>query len=229
MQNEEIMFSLFSANLQKKALIAINTYNSLKDSEEKQKAIQPVFLQAIKSADIATIQLLSHYVAINRYFQNPEEKSNTETTYLMQAVKFNQEKVIQLLITYRANINAPDRELSANRYGNKFIEKETPLIKAAEISPTHCIQLLLEQKGNVKTTNDKGETALHLAAARGSDLAVEILLDARADVMARTEGGRIPYTYAIRQGGMNRAAQLIAKNMRASHAETTSTAKCTIM
>ena len=70
----------------KKALIAINTYNSLKDSEEKQKAIQPVFLQAIKSADIATIQLLSHYVAINRYFQNPEEKSNTETTYLMQSV-----------------------------------------------------------------------------------------------------------------------------------------------
>ena len=72
---------------------------------------------------------------------------------------------------------------SADSYGN------TPLINAAKYCHHDCLTSLLQAGADVNRTNNKGSTALNVAASPKS---IDILIDAGADVNIPDNGGMTP-------------------------------------
>ncbi|KAK2846352.1 hypothetical protein FQN49_005808 [Arthroderma sp. PD_2] len=72
--------------------------------------------------------------------------------------------------------------------------------------------LLLRAGADVKYRNEKGETALHLAARRANSAFTDLLLSHGADAHARTDAGITPLCLAIQRGSGRCVNLLLAKN-----------------
>jgi ankyrin repeat protein len=76
---------------------------------------------------------------------------------------------------------------------------------------------MLENGVDVNSKDAQGDTALHLAACKGDDEAVELLLEFRADYTALNEGGHRPIHLATR-GDHHRVVQrLFDKHIDTKH------------
>ena len=144
------------------------------------------------------------------------------STVLMLAVERNHTEIADLLMRAQANVNA------ANEYGATalfvasanghvalirrllegkanpnapLLSGETPLMAAVDNGHLDAASVLLARGAevNAKDTNG-GQTALMWAAANRSPALVQLLLDHRADVRARSKGGFTPLLFAAQQG-----------------------------
>ena len=59
-----------------------------------------------------------------------------------------------------------------------------------------AVELAVELGDNIQATTDRGETALHAAASTGADTIVRFLVDKGADINAKDELGRTPWSRA---------------------------------
>lgn len=77
----------------------------------------------------------------------------------------------------------------------------TPLHWAAQQGNTRLVSMILRgRKVNVNLSNSDGWTPLQLAARRGSLQCVKLLLEAGANVHARTQAGKTPRDLAAANG-----------------------------
>ncbi|CAN0170775.1 unnamed protein product, partial [Ectocarpus fasciculatus] len=72
----------------------------------------------------------------------------------------------------------------------------TPLMHASGNGHPGVVGILLSKEARVSTTNDDGNTALHLAADQGHLVVTKMLLKAGASVAAPGKGGAIPLHFA---------------------------------
>ena len=104
---------------------------------------------------------------------------------------------------------AEARGLPAEALAN--IDGWTPLMAAAVAGRAGMLQLCIAARGELDGTSRFGQTALHLAARRGSDELCDLLLQAGASAKVRDERGAAPADVAARHGHAALAAVLRAK------------------
>jgi len=78
--------------------------------------------------------------------------------------------------------------------------KFQPLIAVAEDGPEETTHSLLQRGANVKEVNDKGHTALHLAAKSGRNQIVSLLHEKGCPLDERDYRGRTPLHFAASEG-----------------------------
>ncbi|XP_058835922.1 uncharacterized protein LOC131692719 [Topomyia yanbarensis] len=134
---------------------------------------------------------------------------------LHAAAKVGSIELLHFLIDQKVDINVTNkRKVSALQLAIQFnhpmavsflLEKgaiigELPLhlaILTDYTATTECVALLLQHGVDPNETDDKGRTALHLAAAYENHECLEILLKYRASVMAKDDAGIIPLHFAV--------------------------------
>lgn len=94
----------------------------------------------------------------------------------------------------------------------------TPLMAAAR-KPDHSdgydrASLLIEKGAKLDAVNDKGETALMLAAGAGNEKLVKLLLDKGADAQKKNGAGETVMAYAKRAGKTGSVSALEAKGVK---------------
>jgi len=114
--------------------------------------------------------------------------------------------IIKYLLSHKGDINFP----SSNG--------TTPLIAAAR-KPDHSdgydrASLLIDKGAKLDQTNDKGETALMLAAGAGNEKLVKLLIEKGADVNKKNGAGETVMSYAKRSGNKDNTALLESKGVK---------------
>lgn len=94
-------------------------------------------------------------------------------TPLVQAIVGNHVPIVQLLLKHGADINLVSKKAFLV---NECRKEATPLMEAAAASSLQLVQLLLEKGANVTPSNNRGDTALHLASKTGCVHVVQYLL-----------------------------------------------------
>jgi ankyrin repeat protein len=114
--------------------------------------------------------------------------------------------IIKYLLDHKGDINFP----SSNG--------TTPLMAAAR-NPDHSdgyhrASLLIDRGASLDAVNDKGETALMLAAGAGNEKLVKLFLDKRADAQKKNGAGETVMAYAARAGKSGSVSALEAKGVK---------------
>ena len=119
--------------------------------------------------------------------------TNAGATPLWVAARNNHRDSASMLLSAKANPNAAD-----NR-------RRTPLHQAARGDNLECIKLLLRRKADLDAcaVPPRNLTPLLVAADRGAAAAVDYLLRAKADHLARDGNGRTALECAKKQGHKN--------------------------
>lgn len=114
--------------------------------------------------------------------------------------------IIKYLVKNKGDINFP----SSNGI--------TALMAAARCSDTsngyEKAALLVEKGAALDIANDKGETALMLAAGAGNEKLVKLLMEKGADAQKKNGAGETVMSYAARAGNKGSAAVLEAKGLK---------------
>jgi ankyrin repeat protein len=141
-------------------------------------------------------------------------------TPFLRAVRAGDVESMKLLLEYKANAKAVTNS-GANAMlvaaGTGWRDGKT---RAPDEASVEAIKFLATLGMDVNTTNPNGETPLHAAAGRGSNLVVELLLGMGAQVNAKNSAGRTPHDVASGNTGGPAAqrvvhedtAQLLAKH-----------------
>jgi ankyrin repeat protein len=141
--------------------------------------------------DDSLLQLASEnnpYMA--HYYLRHEANVNATTTDdfatpLHRAVKNNDIKTINLLLAYKADVNAQD------------IEGLTPLHLAAERNHHDVIQILLQHGAHIDAKSKQDYSPLHYAANTGSIMACQKLIWAGADIETKDKYQHTPLDHSI--------------------------------
>jgi ankyrin repeat protein len=158
------------------------------------------------------------------YGAAPDVPGPDARTPYQQAIRTGQDQVAELLARHGANtaLSAADEFLAACRRADRAAatanlaatpdmaarltaEDHRVLADAAGHGHTEAVRLMLDLgfPPGVRSEQDDGATALHLAAAAGSTGAVRLLLDRGADIEARdTSWNSTPLEWAIVGSGM---------------------------
>jgi ankyrin repeat protein len=143
---------------------------------------------AIRKGDLATVQALLK--------DNPElanSKDRSGRTALQWAAVFGFKEISQVLLGYKADINARD---------------------SAGMTPLHYkdeVQLLLDNKADVNAGDITGATPLQYATGYNRKDIVELLLAYKADVNARDKAGRTSF-YVAKAGGYKDIEELLRQH-----------------
>lgn len=163
----------------------------------------------------ACLKMIKGVIGNNTHI-DPYNKSCVEA--LHTAAEWGHVDIIQTLIDAGINMNAPDK------YGDTALEKavfhgHTDVVKAlldrsitiktTKNRPilheavfwerTDIIQLLIDFGVDVNETDRYGNTALHIAAAQGSEKNVHLLINAKANTNSKNIFGITPLHEAVKQ------------------------------
>ena len=72
------------------------------------------------------------------------------------------------------------------------------------------MKMCLDGGVDVRAANDAGDTVLHAAATRGSDVIIQFLADKGADVRAKNRQGRTPLDAALARRGASAVPAAVA-------------------
>ena len=161
-------------------------------------------------------------------------------TALAWAAHWNERDVAGLLLAAGANVNAandlgvtplalacvnasvPMVETLLENGGNPNLARttgETPLMTAARTGSARVVQLLLARGANPNANDTRTKhTALMLAIAEGHIDIVRTLVDAGADVHAKSAGGFTPLLFAARHGSRASSEILLAAGAKVDDA-----------
>lgn len=154
-------------------------------------------LDAAEDSDLKTAETLLKKNPNLAFTRDPDG-----WTPLLFAAKNGDKSMIQLLITYKSNINIRDGE------------GETPLHWAImSLTPKDSVKLLLANGADVNARDAEGKTPLHLAVDYWwrDPLIAELLLVKGADVNVKDSNGQTPYKHAL-LGGETDVAELLCKH-----------------
>jgi ankyrin repeat protein len=122
-------------------------------------------------------------------------------TALNRAVRSTDMVTIKLLLEKGANPNlaikdgtTPIMQAAAGVAARG--EEEEVIDKADQADPLDAIKLFVEMGADVNAVNEQGNTALHLAAQRGNDRAIEYLVSKGAKLDVKNKGNRTPLDLA---------------------------------
>lgn len=142
-------------------------FQQCKEDAEELEARSPVF-------DTTVLGLYD--VLVNLLALSPQDVNVSTRCYtaLQAAVKRGNIQVVQLLLDSGADINARERA------------QRTALFKAVDnrYESERLLKLLLDHGANVNAGSGHNNSTLIYAVKRGNEVAVEILLDRRADIRA---------------------------------------------
>ncbi|MCE5231121.1 ankyrin repeat domain-containing protein [bacterium] len=145
-------------------------------------------------------------------------------TALHWAAMKGKTSVVKPLLTAGADINATEtqgktpldfaRQYNQPEFAQMLEELGAgmpPLLFAAKSGDLKAVQDLLKKGADVKTRDDQGETALHLAVNGGHQDIAEALLTAGAEIDAKDDIGRTPLAIAVERGHSQLANFLISR------------------
>jgi ankyrin repeat protein len=137
-------------------------------------------------------------------------------TPFMRAAKSGDLPVMRLLLKYGADPKITQKNhttalmLAAGfgwRDGNAAIPtRDRGTIKDA----IDAMKMCLDAGVDVHAANDAGDTVLHAAATRGSDVIIQFLADKGADVRAKNKQGRTPLDAALARRGASAVPAAVA-------------------
>jgi ankyrin repeat protein len=129
-------------------------------------------------------------------------KNNYGVTPLALAAEQGNATILQQLMKAGADPNDPINFINAG---------ETPLHHAARAGRVDAVNLLAWAGARINARESwNGQSALMWAAAEGHAPVVQALLDAGADLYARSNGGTTPFLFAVRKGDMASVKALLA-------------------
>jgi ankyrin repeat protein len=138
------------------------------------------------------------------------------STAFMRAAKSGDLPVMRMLLAYGADPTITQKNhttalmLAAGfgwRDGNAAIPtRDRGSVKDA----LAAMQICLDGGVNVRAANDAGDTVLHAAATRGSDVIIQFLVDKGADVHAKNRQGRTPLDAALARRGASAVPAAVA-------------------
>lgn len=182
-------------------------------SDEKKHT---ALLEAALNGHDSTVRLLLRAGA------NTEAKDSQGWTALHQAAALGLDTVAKVLLSGGALIETRDEEgntplqlaVAKGKMGTAElllaagaeteaadIRGRTALMLSATNGSTASCKMLLDKGAHIEAHDCHGDRALHFAATRcGSTALVELLLEAGADVDAKTESGFTPLLWATHQG-----------------------------
>jgi hypothetical protein len=137
-------------------------------------------------------------------------------TPFMRAAKSGDLPVMRLLLKYGADPRITQKNhttalmLAAGfgwRDGNAAIPtRDRGTIKDA----IEAMRMCLDGGVDIRAANDAGDTVLHAAATRGSDVIIQFLADKGADVRAKNKQGRTPLDAALARRGASAVPAAVA-------------------
>jgi len=110
---------------------------------------------------------------------NDRDESRGRTP-LHMAAEYGDMELVDLLIRYRADVNAPDRD------------RNTPLHYAVMRGHKHVAEFLLKNRANSNAQNKEGRTPLHIAALNNNIEIAQLLLRYRANPGIRDAARKTP-------------------------------------
>ena len=114
-----------------------------------------------------------------------KQYDNNKCTPLHHAVFEEDENLVQLILSYKPNLQAKDV------YGN------TALHFACEMKSKRVVKLLIRSGANPNIQNNDGISPLHIAAELNNLRIADLLIIGGAMVNIRDSMGKTPLTYAI--------------------------------
>jgi ankyrin repeat protein len=155
-------------------------------------------------------------VIMQRHHTGGDTALGEGATPFMRAAKSGDLPVMRLLLEYGADPTITQKNrttalmLAAGfgwRDGNAAIPtRDRGSVKDA----LAAIQLCLDGGVDVRAANDAGDTVLHAAATRGSDVIIQSLVDKGADVHAKNRQGRTPLDAALARRGASAVPAAVA-------------------
>jgi len=137
---------------------------------------------------------------ITKYGCSINNRDNSGWTPLFCACSKGQLRICELLLSEgaQASIKSNDQANVLHYFVRNKIEPENAALGMK------ILQGLLENGADVDCQNINGETALHIAAARGTTLCVEFLLQNGASPNLTDKEGETPLHHAVRTDGGNK-------------------------
>jgi ankyrin repeat protein len=155
-------------------------------------------------------------VLMQRHHTGGDNALGEGATPFMRAAKSGDLPVMRLLLKHGADPKVRQRNgttalmLAAGfgwRDGNAAIPtRDRGSVKDA----VEAIRICLDRGVDVRAANDAGDTVLHAAATRGSDVIIQFLVDNGADVQARNRQGRTPLDAALARRGASAVPAAVA-------------------
>jgi ankyrin repeat protein len=180
---------------------------------------QDRLIDATKKHDRAAVRVLLQQHA------DPNSAEPDGTTALHWAAYFDDVETAKLLIDYRANVTAVNRQgvaplslvclngdpvfvdllLKSGADADRSLPKgEAALMTCSRTGSAESVKLLLAHGANVNAKESwRGQTALMWAAAEGHVAVVQALVNAGADLRARSNGGFTALLFAVREGKLD--------------------------
>ena len=162
------------------------------------------------------------------------------STALHWAAQRNNLQLVELLLSAGAKATTPTRYNVTPLYmaalnGNVAImerllnagadprgtthEKQTMLMTAALSGSADAVRLLLTRGAPVNEVEPyRGQSALMWAAAEGNTAAADVLIEAGADLKAKSTGGFTPFLFAVRNAHIETAAKLLDRGANVNDA-----------
>lgn len=132
------------------------------------------------------------------------------TTPLARAAKSNDLSVMRLLLDAGADptLTLKDRTtvVMIAAAGGRQVGAYVGALRVTEATSLEAIELVVERGVDVRAFNTGGETALHMAAARGADSIVRFLVEKGAKPDVKNKRGQTPLDVAAPGGGRGGAA-----------------------
>lgn len=171
--------------------------------------IQQQFLNSLESGDLERMrELIAAGADVNLRGGDPDGE-----TPLMRAIATGELSVVQLLIEAGADVSCAGLKSS---WTPLIRARESPAIMQALIAAGADVNARAAPHEMISPASGRlirrgGETALHLAAATNNVEAVRILIQAGADIEARTENGLAPLDYAVKLGSPTEASVMLVE------------------
>jgi ankyrin repeat protein len=138
------------------------------------------------------------------------------STPFMRAAKSGDLPVMRLLLQYGADPSITQKNhttalMMAAGFGWRDGNAAIPTRDRGSIKDAvEAMKMCLDGGVDIRAANDAGDTVLHAAATRGSDVIIQFLVDSGADVKARNRQGRTPLDAALARRGASAVPAAVA-------------------